>query len=147
MGSMRFIIGAAAISSALLAVSPALATFPTALPRQPQLYRIRGYMDSAPVGVTIRDRLQISSRHGQPRELLVTEYGDPGEIPLTRELSSVIGPPRFTVSGKQESVERLFETADGVEIEAVFVAYTSSARMLVLGNLESSADGDVKPNL
>lgn len=142
MNATRLIITAGAILASLLTSGPALAIYPGALPRVPQLYRIRGYMDSAPVGVTILDRLEISPRDGEPRELLVTEYGGPGEIPLTRRLSRVMGAPRFTVRGRQEVVKRLFETADGVEIEALFVSYAESARMLVLGNLEFPAAGE-----
>ena len=57
------------------------------LPSPPRPYIIEGYLDRAPNGATIVDRIEIFASDRPKRWLLVTSYRAPGEIPLDRYLS------------------------------------------------------------
>jgi len=115
----------------------AFTIWPFDLPRQPQLYIIRGYLDEAPKDAKIADRIEIAA-NGKHRMLLVTWYGTPGETLLDRYLSRVMARP-FTIRGPGEDVSRMIDAPSGTEIEGTFAAYTNGPPMLMITDLQRPA--------
>jgi hypothetical protein len=132
MRAARFAV-VAALLGALATAGAALAVWPDSLP-QPNLYRVVGYLDQAAPNVKVRDRITIYARGHRDRELLVAQYGTPGETSIDLELSRALG-RRYAVAGSPEDVERLFALPAGREFSALFVAYQDGPRLLI-GELE-----------
>ncbi len=105
--------------------------------RQPPLYVIEGYLDSAPEGAEIRDRVDISAR-GRRHTLLVTRYGTPGETGLDRYLSRVMQQP-FAIEGMPEEVERLGGAPRGAKIVGTFTLYIQGPPRLRIADLTEPA--------
>src|SRR4029077_11411904 len=64
----------------LLTAATAASAFISPL-RQPPIYTIQGYLDRAPAGTTVIDRIQVAATGRPPRWLLVTVYRSPGDLP------------------------------------------------------------------
>ncbi|MGH7897670.1 MAG: hypothetical protein ACREQQ_06940 [Candidatus Binatia bacterium] len=115
----------------------ALAVWPENLPRQPSLYMIRGYLDRAPDGARIVDRIEIA--HGRDaRRLLVASYGTPGVTTLDLYLSRSMV-QTYWLSGDEAEVKRVMSAPPGTRIEGLFVAYTSAPPKLLIAELTSPA--------
>ena len=127
LGALILLVGAGAAG--------AFSLWPNDLPRQPNLYRVVGYLDHAPEGVKVRDRVTIRAQGFPTRELLVTQYGTPGETTIDLELSRALG-RRYAISGTGAEVARLFSIPEKQEFAALFVAYTDGPPNLVIGDLE-----------
>jgi hypothetical protein len=108
------------------------------LPSPPRPYIIEGYLDSAPKGATIVDRVEIFTSDRPRRRLLVTSYRAPGEIPLDRYLSWPLL-HTYALSGKREDVSRLLDAPAGTEIRGTFLVYTQSYPLLVISELDRPA--------
>ena len=121
-----FVLALAARSSAVI--------WPFDLPRQPQLYIIRGYLHQASSDAKVADRIEIAA-NGKRRMLLVTWYGTPGETMLDRYLSRVMARP-FSLHGDPEEVKRIIEAPPGTAIEGTFAAYTNGPPMLMITDLQ-----------
>src|SRR6185436_12374968 len=67
---MLSVLGAAGAS--------AFSLWPDSLPPT-NLYRVVAYLDRAPSGANIRDRIRIRAQGFPERELIVTDYQTPGE--------------------------------------------------------------------
>ena len=127
------LVVAVSLAWSFAVVGAALAIWPESLP-QPNLYRVVGYLDQAPPNAKVRDRITIHASGYRERELLVAEYGTPGETSLDLELSRALG-RRYGVSGAKEEVEKLFSIPPGQQFSALFVAYQDGPRLLI-GDLE-----------
>ena len=123
--------------SALVVAGEAVAfnLWPHSLPRQPNLYRVVGYLDEAPKDIVIRDRITIQAPGRPDRELLVIDYRTPGATPLDLELSRVLG-RRYGLRGPKLEVAKLLDIPKGEQFVAVFLAYTDGPPSLYIGNLE-----------
>jgi hypothetical protein len=105
------------------------------LPSPPRPYIIEGYLDSAPKGATIVDRVEIFASDRPKHWLLVTSYRAPGEIPLDRYLSWPLL-HTYALSGKREEVSRLLDAPAGTDIRGTFLVYTQSYPLLVISELD-----------
>ena len=105
------------------------------LPSPPRPYIIEGYLDRAPNGATIVDRIEIFASDRPKRWLLVTSYRAPGEIPLDRYLSWPLL-HTYALSGKREELSRLRDAPAGTEIRGTFIVYTQSYPLLVISELD-----------
>ena len=123
---------------AAAATAQAYSLWPESLPKQPSLYVIHGYLDQAPEGTPIRDRIEISAANHR-RMLLVTWYGTPGETSLDRDLSRSMARP-FGIRGPEDLVSRIAEAPTGTRIEGTFAAYTSGSPWLLISELALPAD-------
>jgi len=126
LASTVFVLALAARSGAVI--------WPFDLPRQPQLYIIRGYLDQAQPDAKVADRIEIAA-NGKRRMLLVTWYGTPGATMLDRYLSRVMARP-FSLHGDPEQVKRIVDAPPGAEIEGTFAAYTNGPPMLMITDLQ-----------
>lgn len=117
--------------------------WPHSLPRQPQVYLVRGYIDEAPAGVTVRDRITITDPEAtKRRELLITSYGY-GQISIDVELSRNLS-TRYAVRGEPSQVASLIDAEKGTEIDAKFLVYTDGPPFLLIATLEFPAKGRAK---
>ena len=132
MRAARFAV-VAGFLGLLAAAGAVLAVWPDSLP-QPNLYRVVGYLDQAAPNVKVRDRITIYAPGQRDRELLVAEYGTPGETSIDLELSRALG-RRYAVAGSKEDVAKLFSLPAGQQFSALFVAYQDGPRLLI-GELE-----------
>ena len=108
--------------------------WPESLPKQPLLYVIHGYLDRAPEGTKILDRIDISANDHR-RTLLVTWYGTPGETTLDRHLSRSMAQP-YGIRGPAELVEHMGSAPAGTLIEGKFAVYESGPPWLLIGELD-----------
>ena len=125
-----------AIAAVLLLLTTATAA--SALPsplNQPPVYLIQGYLDRAPEGATVIDRVEIAATGGPTRLLLVTVYRSAGDLLLDRYLSRELMSP-YLVRGKREEVARLLGAPEGAEIKGTFVVYTDGAPWLFIAQLD-----------
>jgi hypothetical protein len=118
----------------LLTAATAASAFISPL-RQPPIYTIQGYLDRAPAGTTVIDRIQVAATGRPPRWLLVTVYRSPGDLPPSRYLSRELMSP-YLVSGKNEDVARLIGAPEGTEIKGTFVVYTTGPPWLLIAQLD-----------
>jgi hypothetical protein len=135
--SRRIFLAAVTFVIALAAQGGAREIWPFDLPRQPQLYIIRGYLDQAPPDAKVADRIEIEANHKR-HMLLVTWYGTPGETLLDRYLSRVMARP-FSLRGAPEEVSRIIDAPPGTAIEGTFAAYTNGPPMLMITDLQQPA--------
>jgi hypothetical protein len=110
---MLSVLGAAGAS--------AFSLWPDSLPPT-NLYRVVAYLDRAPSGANIRDRIRIRAQGFPERELIVTDYQTPGETGLDLDLSRALG-GRYGIMGSPEDVRRLFEIPPAQQLVAFVVAY------------------------
>jgi hypothetical protein len=110
---------------------------------QPHLYIVEGYLDRAPNGADITDRIGISA-HGRRRTLLITSYG-PGEIMLEHYLSQVMIEP-YSLQGTDEEVSSIIDAPPGTRISGTFAAYTDGSPWLLIANLISPDTDSPNPN-
>jgi hypothetical protein len=96
---------------------------------------IQGYLDHAPTGTKVIDRIQITATAKPTRWLLVTIYRNPGDVSLDRYLSRELMSP-YWVRGKSEDVARLLGAAEGAEIKGTFVVYTGGSPWLLIAQLD-----------
>jgi hypothetical protein len=109
--------------------------WPHSLPRQPNLYRVVGYLDEAPKNTVARDRITIHAPGRADREMLVIEYQTPGETPLDMELSRALG-RRYGLMGPKAEVAKFLDIPKGEQFIAVFLAYTDGPPSLYVADLE-----------
>src|SRR5207247_10928100 len=81
-------------------------------PRHPPIYTIQGYLDRAPAGTTVIDRIQVAATGRPPRWLSVTVYRSPGDLPPSRYLSRELMSP-YLANRKNEAVARLLGAPEG----------------------------------
>jgi hypothetical protein len=105
------------------------------LAEPPSALHHRGYLDSAPKGATVVDRVQIFAPDCPKHWLLVTSYRAHGEIPLDRYLSWPLL-HTYALSGKREEVSRLLDAPAGSDIRGTFLVYTQSYPLLVISELD-----------
>ncbi|MEA2626795.1 MAG: hypothetical protein QOD06_2840 [Candidatus Binatota bacterium] len=105
-----------------------------------ELYRIRGYLDRAPEGAEIIDRVQITRRGEKPRELYVLKYQDYPEVSLTQHLSHANPSRPYHVEGDEQLVARLFSARPGAEVHGVFYRRHAAGNWLYVGALDAPAD-------
>ena len=96
---------------------------------------IQGYLDRAPEGTTVIDRVQIAATGRPTRWLLVTVYRSPGDLLLGRYLSRELMSP-YLVRGKSEDVARLIGAPAGTEIKGTFIVYTAGPPWLFIAQLD-----------
>jgi hypothetical protein len=118
----------------LLTVATTASAFSSGLP-EPPIYRIQGYLDRAPEGTTVIDRVQIAATDKPARWLLVTVYRSPGDVLLDRYLSREMISP-YVVRGKGEDVARLIGAPAGTQIEGTFLVYTNGPPSLFIAQLD-----------
>ncbi len=133
---LRLLLVAAALVFTNRSAASAFSLWPEDL-NQPSLYVIEGYLDRAPQGAKIQDRIDVSA-HGRQRTLLVTRYGTPGETGLDRYLSRVMARP-FVIRGAAEQVERLMDAPPGTRVAGTFAAYTHGSPWLRIADLTAPA--------
>jgi hypothetical protein len=124
-------------ASLVLVASTNVRAFPQSLPTQPSLYVIEGYLDRAPPGAEIADRIDIEAR-GRRRALLVASYGTPGEPMLDRYLSRSMAEP-YSLQGTDEEISRVIDAAPGTKISGTFAAYPGGPPWLLIADLTSPA--------
>jgi hypothetical protein len=112
----------------------AFSLWPESLPKQPSLYVIHGYLDRAPDGEKILDRIDITADHHR-RTLLVIWYGTPGETTLDLQLSRSMAQP-FEIRGPSDLVTRIGNAPAGTRIEGKFAAYTSGPPWLLIAEID-----------
>ena len=124
----------------LSAASLASATYlwPDSMPTRPTIYLIKGYLDRAPAEARVTDEIEIFAPGGETRQFFITEYRTPGETPLDRYLSRVLG-RRFALMGQKEFVKLVSQAPPGAEIQGKFLAYTTGYPTLVVAELEKPA--------
>ena len=120
LGPRRTVLAAALVTLTMATTASAFLSFPP-------VYMIQGYLDYAPTGTKVIDRIQITATAKPTRWLLVTSYRNPGDVFLNRYLSRELMSP-YWVRGKSEDVARLLGTAEGTEIKGTFVVYTEDLR-------------------
>lgn len=98
------------------------------------MYLIDGFLDRLPEGKPSLDEIEISAQ-GQTRRLFVTEYGTPGETSLDMHLSRNMS-SRFGLMGSPEEKSRLMDAPEGSAVRGLFIAYTSGAPSLLIGQLD-----------
>lgn len=125
---------AALVAVAFAATASAFSGWPSDLPDRPKMYRIDGYLDRLPEGIPSLDEIGVSVR-GHTRRFLVTEYGTPGETSLDMHLSRNMA-RNYGLTGRPEIVARLIEAPEGAQVRGLFIAYTSGAPVLLIGELE-----------
>jgi hypothetical protein len=130
----RFLGPRRAVSAAALVMLTA-ATAAAGFFSFPPVYMIQGYLDHAPTGTKVIDRIQITATAKQTRWLLVTVYRDPGDVFLNRYLSRELMSP-YWVRGKSEDVARLLGAPEGTEIKGTFVVYTGGPPWLLIAQLD-----------
>lgn len=131
----RPLIFAAALLLSAAAGAEARPLFPI---EPPPAYIIDAYLDRAPKGATVVDRVQIFAA-GQPKRwLLVTSYRAPGEIPLAEYLSWPLE-HTYAVSGKRDDIARLLGAPAGAQIKGTFLVYTRNYPLLVIAELDQPA--------
>jgi len=118
----------------LLTVATTASAFFSGLP-EPPVYMIQGYLDRAPEGTAVIDRVEIAATDKPARSLLVTVYRSPGDVLLDRYLSREMMSP-YLVRGKGEDVARLIGAPAGTEIKGTFVVYTDGPPSLFIAQLE-----------
>jgi hypothetical protein len=96
---------------------------------------IQGYLDRAPQGTTVIDRIQIAASDEPTRWLLVTAYRNPGDVLLDHYLSRELI-SRYMVMGKSEEVVRLLGAPEGTAIEGTFIVYTDGLPSLFIAQLD-----------
>ena len=124
------------LSAASLASASYL--WPEGMPTRPTLYLIKGYLDRAPAEARVTDEIEIVAPGGEPRQFFITEYRTPGETPLDRYLSRVLG-RRFALTGQKEFVQLVSQAPPGAEVAGKFLAYTTGYPTLVVAELEKPA--------
>jgi hypothetical protein len=140
MKAFRGWLAAITAFGVLSAASLASATYlwPDNMPTRPALYLIKGYLDHAPAEALVTDEIQIFAPGAQSRQFFITEYRTPGETPLDRYLSRVLG-RRFALMGRKEFVHLVSEAPPGAEVAGKFLAYTTGYPTLVIAELETPA--------
>jgi hypothetical protein len=106
------------------------------VPLQPPIYHIEGYIDRAPMGIRIIDRIQIAAHNEPTRTLLVTVYGTPGDAALDRYLSREMMTP-YQLMGSRDDVSYLLHAPAGTVVEGTFVVYTQGGPALRVASLDS----------
>ena len=124
------------VSAASLASASYL--WPDSMPTRPTIYLIKGYLDHAPAEARVTDEIEIFAPGSEPRTFFITEYRTPGETPLDRYLSRVLG-RRFALMGQKEFVALVSQAPPGAEIQGKFLAYTTGYPTLVVAELEKPA--------
>lgn len=107
-------------------------------PPQPPVYLIHGYIDRAPEKAKVIDRVDITARGKPTRWLLVTSYRAPGDVLLSRYLSSELKHP-WVVGGKKEDVARMLDAPPGTEIDGKFVIYRTGYPWIMIAELNRPA--------
>lgn len=115
--------------AALLAVAAPAAGF-----WSPRLYTIRGYLDCAPSGATVVDRVELTDDGVSKRRLLVTAYRSSGDDPVRYLSQQPLAP--YSVWGKGGDVARLLAAPKGAEVNGTFVLYTQANPALAIANLD-----------
>ena len=129
----------AASGLAAIASFEVFAGWPESLPKQPSMYVIQGFLDRAPQGTKIADRIDLVHSGYARRPLLVTYYGTPGETPLDLYLSRSMS-SRYSLNGADADVQRVMKAPVGTRIDGTFVAYTSGSPSLLIADLQSPSD-------
>jgi len=106
------------------------------VPLQPPIYHIEGYIDRAPKGTKVIDRIQIAARNEPTRTLLVTFYGNPGDAAPDRYLSREMMSP-YQLMGNRDDVSYLLRAPAGTVVEGTFVVYTQGGPALRVASLDS----------
>jgi hypothetical protein len=131
LGPLRAVSAAALVTLTAATAASAFFSFPPV----PPVYMIQGYLDHAPRGTKVIDRIQITATAKQTRWLLVTVYWDSGDVFLNRYLSRELMSP-YWVRGTSEDVARLLGAPEGTEIKGTFVVYTGGAPWLLIAQLD-----------
>ncbi len=134
----RPLVVAGALIAAASSGAGGFSLWPNNLPPQPSLYLIHGYLDRAPEGARVIDRIDISM-DGRRRELLVARYGTPGETSLDLFLSRTMT-RNYSVRGTPEQLRELAEAPAGTEIRGTFAAYTDGPPWLLISDLQFPAE-------
>ncbi|MGH7820668.1 MAG: hypothetical protein ACREQ9_12935 [Candidatus Binatia bacterium] len=127
----------AALAAAVLVVS-SLATTALGFSDSYRLYTIEGYLDRAPEGATVVDRVEIGAIGTPRRQLLVTAYRSPGEILLDRYLSREFRSP-YVLRGNRDYLSRLLEAPEGAPIKGTFAVYQQAIPSLLVAQLDRPA--------
>ncbi len=106
------------------------------VPLQPPVYHIEGYIDRAPEGTKVIDRIQIAAHDEPTRTLLVTVYGTPGVTGLDRYLSREMMAP-YQLMGSRDDVSHLLRAPAGTVVEGTFIVYTQGGPALKVASLDS----------
>ena len=104
----------------------------------PRLYRIEGYLDRAPEGEAVIDRVAIAAPGERSHELLVTRYRIAGGVLLGHYLSRELISP-YRVIGNQANVSRLLGAPKGAAVKGTFVVYTQAVPSLMIADLDQPA--------
>jgi len=104
----------------------------------PRLYLIQGYLDRAPDGANVIDRVEIAATGKPTRHLLVTSYRSSGGTLLASYLSRQLISP-YRVFGNSGNVSRLLGAPEGSEIKGTFAFYTEAVPSLLIAELDLPA--------
>jgi len=130
---MQLLAWIAALMWGIAVNASAFSLWPNNLPKQPSLYIIEAYLDWAPESTKILDRITIKIGDRE-RVLLVTRYGQPGEIGLDLHLSRAMAQP-YSIRGSEEDLQRLRGAPKGTRIQGKFVAYMDGPPWLLVSEL------------
>ncbi len=118
---MKRLLGAALAALLLAPVTAgAFAGTHFFVPAPPVIYMIDGFLDQAPTGTSVEERVTIG-RGGQSRTFLITSYhrlgsGDPWV--LTRDLG--LYRPDFILQGQSRAIARLLSAPPGTRVSGTF---------------------------
>lgn len=137
-------LAASVVVLAFAATAWSFPGWPSDLPDKPKMYLIDGYLDHTPEGVPALDEIAVAARGGKAdRKLFVTEYGTPGETMLDMHLSRNMA-RTYSLTGSVEEVARMIDAPEGAQVRGLFIAYTSGAPVLLIGQLELPAAPDAE---
>jgi hypothetical protein len=137
-------LAASVVVLAFAATARSFPGWPSDLPDKPKMYLIDGYLDRTPEGVPALDEIAVAARGKADRKLFVTEYGTPGETMLDMHLSRNMA-RTYSLTGSVEEVARMIDAPEGAQVRGLFIAYTSGAPVLLIGQLELPAAPGAEP--
>src|SRR5262249_28927803 len=103
-------------AAALLGVATSASAFPSS-----RVYTMRAYLDCAPRGATVVDRIDITGGGASRRQLYVTVFRNAGDGPVEDLSQEPLSP--YIVWGDGGDVTRLFAAPRGTEFAGTVVLY------------------------
>jgi hypothetical protein len=103
------------------------------VPIRPVIYRIEGYLDRAPEGTQVLERVHLGGPSGQQRAFLMTSYrrsgnhGDPWT--LVRDLGAYH--PDFILQGPPKTIAQILDAPAGAHIQGTFQYLAGTHSLLV----------------
>ena len=104
-------------------------------------YTLHGYLDRAPAGVAVLDRVDMTTLDGRSRVLVITQYTKPGDVPPVDGRISREPVRNFTLRGSAADVNRMIGGPANGKVEGSFVVYEGSPAALMITSLAQPSAG------